>query len=119
MTNSVRMTPGSDLPSGSEITANSNIFTPPPSSSDERRTSSEPLPGAVIPGTMTSENPLKPLPATIVQSGGNPWAAFLLAARQAAPAAALLGAYATLPHKRASGLPAPRNRRSRRRKNRR
>ena len=82
----------------------------------------KPLSNAVIPGTMTSENPLDPLPATLVQgggslvqTGGSPWAAFLLAARQAAPAAALLGAYAALPAKRSSGLSAPR--RTRRRRN--
>ena len=72
-----------------------------------------PLSNAVIPGTMTSENPLKPLPATLIQSGGNPWAAFLMAAKQAAPAAALLGAYAALPTKRSSGLGIPRRTRRR------
>jgi len=65
-----------------------------------------PLANAIIPGTTVSENPLEPMPAMPIQKGGNPWAAFLLAARQAAPAAALLGAYAALP--RASGLAAPR-----------
>lgn len=81
---------------------------------------SEPI-RAVLPGTTTSENPLPALPATpvseamepvepSVQSGGNPWAAFLMAARQAAPAAALLGAYAALPN-RSSGLGPARSRR--------
>ena len=70
----------------------------------------KPMMNPVIPGTMVSENPLPPIPG-MVQSGGNPWAAFLIAARQAAPAAALLGAYSALPAKRASGLPAPRTRR--------
>ena len=70
----------------------------------------KPMADAVIPGTMVSENPLPPIPG-MVQRGGNPWAAFLIAARQAAPAAALLGAYSALPAKRASGLPAPRTRR--------
>lgn len=78
----------------------------------------------VLPGTRISENPLPALPAmpvsevteasepAAVQVGGNPWAAFLMAARQAAPAAALLGAYAALP-KRSSGLGRPTRRRSR------
>jgi thiol-disulfide isomerase/thioredoxin len=74
------------------------------------------LENAVIPGTTVSENPLEPVPAMPVQRGGNPWAAFLLAARQAAPAAALLGAYAALPPKRASGLRAPRRSRRTHRK---
>jgi hypothetical protein len=38
------------------------------------------------------------------QRGGDPWSALLFAAQQAAPAAALLGAYATLPARRSSGL---------------
>jgi hypothetical protein len=81
----------------------------------------------VLPGTTISENPLPAIPATPIsevsadtvqmggyrQYGGNPWAAFMMAARQAAPAAALLGAYVALPAKRSSGLPAAR--RSRRR----
>jgi len=61
-----------------------------------------------IPGltpVSTSENPLKPLPAN-TQKGGNPWSAFLMAASQAAPAAALLGAYSMIP-KRSSGLSNP------------
>lgn len=79
----------------------------------------------ILPGTRVSENPLPALPATpvsevtdtsepaAIQVGGNPWAAFLLAAQQAAPAAALLGAYAALPAKRSSGLGRPtRKRRS-------
>jgi hypothetical protein len=76
---------------------------------------------AIIPGTTTSENPLNVIPASVVptnQSGGNPWAAFLLAARQAAPAAALLGTYAALPMKRSSGLsdPVHRSRKTRRKR---
>lgn len=95
----------------------------------------KPLSNAVIPGTMTSENPLDPIPAMpvqggggfaqtggkltqtdgkLAQTGGSPWAAFLMAARQAAPAAALLGAYAALPAKRSSGLCTPRRTRRRR-----
>jgi hypothetical protein len=80
---------------------------------------------AIIPGTMLSENPLSPIPATPVpsseqvvttQRGGDPFSAFLLAAaQQAAPTAALLGAYAALPAKRSSGLGPPhRNRKTRR-----
>lgn len=64
-----------------------------------------------VPGTEMSENPLPALPG---QRGGNPWAAFLMAAQQAAPAAALLGAYAALPRhhtRRSSGLRAARRRR--------
>ena len=38
------------------------------------------------------------------QRGGDPWSALLFAAQQAAPAAALLGAYAALPVRRSSGL---------------
>ena len=73
--------------------------------SESRRTSEIQGIKPVIPGTEVSENPL---PA---QVGGNPWAAFLLAAKHAAPAAALLGAYAALPPKRSSGLSAPTRRR--------
>ncbi len=73
----------------------------------------------IIPGTNVAPNPLRPIPGTPEpstseqsggaypqQHGGNPWAAFLLAAQQAAPAAALLGAYSALPKKqhRSSGL---------------
>lgn len=83
----------------------------------------KPLAGAVVPGTRVSNNPLHPLPATVVpasksstkstqagfQQGGNPWAAFVLAAQQAAPAAALFGAYSLMPSvsSRSSGLGAP------------
>jgi hypothetical protein len=90
-------------------------------SESDRRTSSN---GArrvpvqsVVSGTTMSENPL---PAVVgapvqagggpmaVQRGGNPWSAFLMAARQAAPAALLLGAYAVT--RRSSGLPDARRR---------
>jgi len=119
MTNAVRLTSGSDLPASvpvtsepKALTANSNLFKP---ISEPKAIVSEPKPlaNAVIPGTMSSENPLQPIPAS-VQRGGNPWAAFLVAAKQAAPAAMLLGAYAALPN-RSSGLPAPSGRRTRRR----
>ena len=66
-----------------------------------------------VPGTTVSESELPPLPAfPVPQRGGSPWAAFLLAAKQAAPAVALLGAYAALPA-RSSGLSAPRRTRRR------
>lgn len=83
---------------------------------------SEPLPGTEMPaGTEIRPNPLNALPAQPVptggvQYGGNPWAAFLQAAAQAAPAAVLAGAYAVSTTRRrrtvrSSGLPAPRRRR--------
>jgi hypothetical protein len=79
---------------------------------------SEPLPGTEMPvGTTVMPNPLEVLPAqpvpseSVVQYGGNPWAAFLATAAQAAPAAVLAGAYAISRARRrtvrASGLPAP------------
>jgi hypothetical protein len=98
--------------------ANSNLFK---AVSSERKTTSEirRMEDAIIPNTMLSENPLSPIPATPIpsevqenqknQRGGDPFSAFLLAAaQQAAPAAALLGAYAALPAKRSSGLGTPR-----------
>jgi hypothetical protein len=76
-----------------------------------------------VPGVTMSESELPAIPGAVVpsasvQSGGNPWAAFLLAARQAAPAAVLLGAYSQLrePTKRASGLGRPKTRRRRSRR---
>jgi hypothetical protein len=93
-----------------------------------RKASVRPYPSSnfrsVVPGTVVSENPLPSIPGYSMtntnysmrggqgggyngnQRGGNPWSAFLLAASQAAPAAALLGAYTMLP-KRSSGLAAP------------
>ena len=68
----------------------------------------------IIPGTSSEKNPLPPVPGTPVQVGGNPWAAFMAAATQAGPAAALMGAYSLLPKKRSSGLMNPiRSRKSR------
>lgn len=61
----------------------------------------------IIPGTSSEKNPLPPVPGTPVQVGGNPWAAFMAAATQAGPAAALMGAYSLLPNKRSSGLMNP------------
>jgi len=124
MTNAVRNTDTNTSPNTGRVTpsvvasepltANSNLFKVTES---EPRVSSPPtpFPSAPIPGTMSSENPLQPVPGAVVQQGGNPWAAFLIAAaKQAAPAAVLLGAYAALPQ-RSSGLPAPTNRKTRRR----
>jgi hypothetical protein len=126
MTNAVKLAPGSDLPAsvtGSNtmvsanrnktLSANSNLFNVR-STNSRVSTPSEPTPlsNSVVPGTMVSENPLPPTPA-MTQTGGNPWAAFLLAAKQAAPAAVLLGAYAALPKKRSSGLSDPRKTRRR------
>jgi hypothetical protein len=51
----------------------------------------------------------------VIQSGGSPWAAFLMAAQQTAPAAALLGAYTMIKKPvRSSGLGRPTRRRHRR-----
>lgn len=73
-------------------------------------------------GTVIAPNPLEALPAQpvpsesvaappAVQYGGNPWAAFLATAAQAAPAAVLASAYAISKARRrtvrSSGLPAP------------
>jgi hypothetical protein len=81
--------------------------------------SSEPLAGTEMPaGTTIMPNPLEALPAqpvrsesSVIQYGGNPWAAFLATAAQAAPAAVLAGAYAISKARRrtvrSSGLPAP------------
>jgi hypothetical protein len=85
----------------------------------------------VLPGVTTQPNPLTPLPGSPVASetqsggaygnhlqvGGNPWTAFMMAAKQAAPAAALLGAYSMLPQ-RSSGLGRPRSRKSKSRRQR-
>jgi len=74
-----------------------------------------PSPKPTIPGTEIINSPLKPLPATGGSRGGN-WDALMLAAKQAAPAAALLGAYAAFPMQRSSGLgPARKTRRKSRR----
>jgi len=83
----------------------------------------------VLPGVTTQPNPLTPLPGSPVssdlhkqsggyhvQTGGNPWTAFMMAAKQAAPAAALLGAYSMMP--RSSGLGRPRSRSKKSRKQR-
>ena len=124
MTNAVKLSPGSDLPTtvlsearrtsseATDLKQNRASRIQPMQVSHPRPVNppiEKPLMNAVIPGTMVSENPLPPIPG-MVQSGGNPWAAFLIAAKQAAPAAALLGAYVSLPAKRASGLPAPKRR---------
>ena len=79
----------------------------------------------VLPGVTTQTNPLTPLPGKPVpsevqnggaygrQTGGDPWSAFMMAAKQAAPAAGLLGAYSMM---RSSGLGRPRSRSRRHRR---
>jgi hypothetical protein len=84
------------------------------------------------PSSTTEANTLHPFPGTPVssdtmeqrllqtgggiQTGGSPWAAFLMAAHQAAPAAALLGAYTMIKKPvRSSGLGRPRRTRRRHR----
>jgi len=87
------------------------------------------LVNAVIPGTMVRQSELPVRPGTPIpsvtgsvngsvngsvltggsyestsQRGGDAWSALIYAAQQAAPAAALLGAYAALPTLRSSGL---------------
>jgi hypothetical protein len=105
------------------LTSDSPIFTPSspsPSSSSSMSLSEPPTPGSRV-----LANPLPSVPAQVVpspqsggalptQSGGSPWAAFLAAARQAAPAVALVGAYGLLPS-RSSGLGPARSTRRRRR----
>lgn len=81
----------------------SNLFrvTAPPASSSEMAANVARRVATPIPGTQVRTSELKPLPAEYIQSGGNPWSAFVSVARQAAPAAILLGAYAV---SRSSGL---------------
>ena len=107
------------------LTADSPIFSVSPSSSAS--SSSMNLSEPPTPGSRVLANPLPSVPAQVVPSpqkggalptqyGGNPWAAFLAAARQAAPAVALVGAYGLLPS-RSSGLgPARRSRKTHRRR---
>jgi hypothetical protein len=84
----------------------------------------------ILPGVTSQSNPLTPLPGVpvsseevkqaggaYIQKGGSPWTAFMMAARQAAPAALLLGAYSTLPQ-RSSGLGRPRSRSNKSRRHR-
>lgn len=67
--------------------------------------SESPSPTLSGPSTIrTSNSPLKPLPATGGRHKGGNWSAIISAAQQAAPAAALLGAYAAFPMQRSSGL---------------
>jgi hypothetical protein len=81
----------------------------PAVSSNMFRATTSNIPVAMpIPGTQIKESELPALPAGYVQAGGsytqtggNPWAAFMSVARQAAPAALLVGAYAAA---RSSGL---------------
>jgi len=58
------------------------------------------------------ESEMLPQPQPQPQQGGDPWSALIFAARQAAPTALLLSAYAALPA-RSSGL-GPAKRRTRR-----
>ena len=112
--------------SASTLTADSPIFSVSPSATSS--SSSMSLSEPPTPGSRVRPNPLPSVPAQVVpspqvggalptQHGGSPWAAFLAAARQAAPAVALLGAYGMLPqNSRSSGLgPARKTRRLRRR----
>ena len=116
MTNVVKTASPESEPKG----LSSDLFRPSPPASEP--VMSLPPPALPVVGSEARESTLEPLPAQPVpymQNGGNPWAAFLMsAARQAAPAAALLGAYAALP-KRSSGLPSARRRRKTRRATRR
>jgi len=78
---------------------------------------SQPMSGPTESGSSTirtANSPLKPLPATGGRHKGGNWSAIISAAQQAAPAAALLGAYAAFPMQRSSGL-GPCTRKSRRR----
>lgn len=96
--------------SSEKLTVDSPIFTPYPSKnmSMSRATSEPPTPGSRVSPSPLPAIPAQPVPSP--QVGGSPWAAFLsAAARQAAPAAVLLGAYGMLPrNNRSSGLGAPR-----------
>jgi hypothetical protein len=86
--------------------ADSEVFTPV-------STASIPVISTSVPGVTMSESELPAIPGTVVeQSGGSPWAAFLATARQAVPAATLLGAYSLLRSK-------PNARKTRRRRSRR
>jgi hypothetical protein len=108
------------LNSGSPVTTPQPQVRPPtPYPTTSSYASSSPMPTTEVSST------LSPLPGTpissatmeqrLLQTGGNPWAAFLMAAQQAAPAAALLGAY-TMVRKpvRSSGLGRPSRRRTHR-----
>lgn len=121
--NSMVTMPVSQVSTGASIvnSAGPSIVNPAGPSA-EKKTSSNIVPlrisglTEIIPGTSSEKNPLPPVPGTPVQVGGNPWAAFMAAATQAGPAAALMGAYSLLPNKRSSGLMNPiRSRKSRRR----
>ena len=122
--NSMVTKPVSQVSTGPSMvsTGPSMVSTGPSMVSTETKKSSNIVPlrisgmTEIIPGTSSEKNPLPPVPGTPVQVGGNPWAAFMAAATQAGPAAALMGAYSLLPKKRSSGLPNPiRSRKSRRR----
>ncbi len=104
-----------------EAAPNSVSDSPAVSSNLFRATASNSPVATPIPGTQVRESELPALPAGYVQAGGytqtggsytqtggsytqtggNPWSAFMSVARQAAPAALLVGAYAAA---RSSGL---------------
>ena len=89
-------------------TGSTNVPTSSPSpsvTSSPSVSSSPPFRAALQNGLLSQRNSLKAIPAV-----GGSWNAILAAAQQAAPAAALLGAYAAFPMQRSSGLGAPRTR---------
>jgi thioredoxin-like negative regulator of GroEL len=95
--------------------SSSNVFTISTSNIDSAE-SENPLP--ILPGTTSSEEAeLESMRASngLQQQGGNPMAAFLAAARAAAPAATLLGVYSVA---RSSGLGKAMRRRTRKHKRR-
>lgn len=100
----------SPSPSPSVTMSSSPSMTPSPSmtmSSSPSVTVKPPFRAALQKG-LSQRNSLKAIPAV-----GGSWNALLAAAQQAAPAAALLGAYAAFPMQRSSGLGAPRTRKRR------
>ena len=88
-------------------------MTPSPSVSSSPSMTVKPPFRAALQKGLSQRNSLKAIPAVggsrRNHRGGN-WNALLAAAQQAAPAAALLGAYAAFPMQRSSGLGAPRTR---------
>jgi hypothetical protein len=91
-----------DAPTEASTAVSSNLFrVTAPASSSEIAANVARRVATPIPGTHVRNSELKPLPGGYMQSGGNPWSAFVSVARQAAPAAVLLGAYAMA---RSSGL---------------
>jgi hypothetical protein len=93
--------PPTEVASSTVVSSNLFRVTAPPSSPSEVAANVARRVATPIPGTQVRTSELRPLPAEYIQSGGNPWSAFVSVARQAAPAAVLLGAYAM---SRSSGL---------------